>query len=622
MKRYIFFDLDGTLTDPMLGITSSVQYALAKFGISVRYLKELIPFIGPPLAESFRQFYGFSGEQAQEAVKYYREYFAPKGIFENEIYPGIPELLENLHNAGFELAVATSKPRVYAERILRHFGIEEYFSFVSGSELDGTRVKKAEVIQYALDAYGIRGKDALMIGDRKHDMEGAAACGVESVGVLYGYGSRQELEEAGAGHIVENVKELQSFLLEQGEKKEEDTTMVRFGFIGTGKIAESFYQANRFINGFVLTAVYSRTMERAREFGFRKGDLVYYDDLEEFSRSDAFDAVYLASPNCYHHDQAIAMMRAGKHVICEKPLASNYREAEEMFAVAEEEGVILMEGMRSIYTPGFQKMTGYMETLGTIRRATFQYCQYSSRYDNFKRGIIENAFKPELSNGALMDIGVYPVACMIRLFGAPKSVKASGVRLSNGVDGEGTILMEYEDMIGEAIYSKITNAVMPSQILGEEGVMQVTEIENVKDLHIRRKTVNQTIHFEQSDNVLNHETAAFIKMVKTGTGWEEARDITLATMKVLDEARRQIGIRFPADEKYEVPEKTEEAEPEETVKDVEKTEEASSEETMKDVKETEEAEPEETVEDVGKTEEAEPEETVEDSEKSEEVPAE
>ena len=150
-----------------------------------------------------------------------------------------------------------------------------------------------------------------------------------------------------------------------------------------------------------------------------------------------------------------------------------------------------------------------------------------------------------------MDIGVYTVACMIRLFGAPKSIKASGVRLSNGVDGEGTILMEYDNMIGEAIYSKITNAAMPSQILGEDGVMLVTEMENVKDLHIRRKTVDQTIHFEQSDNILNYETAAFIKMVKTGIGWETARDITLETMKVLDEARRQMGIVFPADQKTE-----------------------------------------------------------------------
>lgn len=550
MKRYIFFDLDGTLTDPMLGITSSVQYALSKFGISVRYLKELIPFIGPPLKESFQRFYGFSDEQADEAVAYYREYFSPKGIYENEIYAGIPELLEDLSDAGFELAVATSKPGVYAERILKHFGIDEYFSLVVGSELDGTRVQKAEVIQHVLDVYGIAGKDAVMVGDREHDIKGAAACGVTSIGVLYGYGSRTELMEAGADHIVTTVKELREWLYSQDqEEKEEETKMVRFGFIGTGKIAESFYQANRFINGFALTAVYSRTLEKAKEFGQRKGVLAYYNDLEAFAKSDAFDAVYIASPNCCHHDQAIRMMRAGKHVLCEKPMASNYAEAEEMFQVAKEEGVILMEGMRSIYTPGFQKMTEYMETLGKIRRATIQYCQYSSRYDNFKRGIVENAFKPELSNGALMDIGVYTVACMIRLFGAPKSIKAAGVRLSNGVDGEGTILMEYEDMIGEAIYSKITNAAMPSQILGEEGVMQVTEMENVKDLHIKRKTVAQTIHFEQSDNILNYETAAFIKMVKTGTGWETARDITLETMKVLDEARRQMGIVFPADTK-------------------------------------------------------------------------
>lgn len=550
MKRYIFFDLDGTLTDPMLGITSSVQYALSKFGISVRYLKELIPFIGPPLKESFQRFYGFSDEQADEAVAYYREYFSPKGIYENEIYAGIPELLEDLTDAGFELAVATSKPGVYAERILKHFGIDEYFSLVVGSELDGTRVQKAEVIQHVLDVYGIAGKDAVMVGDREHDIKGAAACGVTSIGVLYGYGSRTELMEAGADHIVTTVKELREWLYSQDrEEKEEETKMVRFGFIGTGKIAESFYQANRFINGFALTAVYSRTLEKAKEFGQRKGVLAYYNDLEAFAKSDAFDAVYIASPNCCHHDQAIRMMRAGKHVLCEKPMASNYAEAEEMFQVAKEEGVILMEGMRSIYTPGFQKMTEYMETLGKIRRATIQYCQYSSRYDNFKRGIVENAFKPELSNGALMDIGVYTVACMIRLFGAPKSIKAAGVRLSNGVDGEGTILMEYEDMIGEAIYSKITNAAMPSQILGEDGVMQVTEMENVKDLHIKRKTVAQTIHFEQSDNILNYETAAFIKMVKTGTGWETARDITLETMKVLDEARRQMGIVFPADTK-------------------------------------------------------------------------
>ena len=564
MKQYLLFDLDGTLTDPMVGITSSVQYALEKFGIRVRYLKELIPFIGPPLAESFQKFYGFSKEDAERAIQYYREYYAPKGIFENEVYEGISEMLAHLTEAGFTLLVATSKPTVFAKKVLKHFGMEEYFSFVGGSELDGSRTKKAEVISYILKICGIRAKEAIMIGDRRHDIEGGKACGLESVGVLYGYGTEQELTEAGADHIIRTVAELEDYLRNQGEnpakltwydrlkgrtEEGKETDMIRFGMIGTGKIAEKFWQANRYGKDFELTAVYSRTLERARQFGFQKGQLQYFDDLEAFANSDCIDAVYVASPNCCHYEQVMTLLKAGKHVLCEKPMASNLKEAQEMFAEAEKQNLILLEGMRSIYAPSFQKMIPYMETLGTIRRATLQYCQYSSRYDNYKRGIVENAFKPELSNGALMDIGVYVVSCMIRLFGAPKAIKASGIKLHNGVDGAGTILMEYPDMIGEAIYSKITDSAMPSQIQGEDASMLVQEIENVKDLRIVRKGVVQSIHFEQSDNILNYETQEFIKMIKTGMGWEKSKEITLETMKVLDEARKQLHIVFPADKK-------------------------------------------------------------------------
>lgn len=564
MKQYLLFDLDGTLTDPMVGITSSVQYALEKFGIHVRYLKELIPFIGSPLAESFQKFYGFSKEDAEKAIQYYREYYAPKGIFENEVYEGIPEMLAHLTEAGFTLLVATSKPTVFARKVLKHFGMEDYFSFVGGSELDGSRTKKAEVISYILKTCGIEAKEAIMIGDRRHDIEGGKACGLESVGVLYGYGTEQELTEAGADHIIRTVAELEDYLRNQGEnpakltwydrlkgrtEEGKETDMIRFGMIGTGKIAEKFWQANRYGKDFELTAVYSRTLERARQFGFQKGQLQYFDDLEAFANSDCIDAVYVASPNCCHYEQVMTLLKAGKHVLCEKPMASNLEQAQEMFAEAEKQNLILLEGMRSIYAPSFQKMIPYMETLGTIRRATLQYCQYSSRYDNYKRGIVENAFKPELSNGALMDIGVYVVSCMIRLFGAPKSIKASGVKLHNGVDGAGTILMEYPDMIGEAIYSKITDSAMPSQIQGEDASMLIQEIENVKDLRIVRKGVVQSIHFEQSDNILNYETQEFIKMIKTGMGWEKSKEITLETMKVLDEARKQLHIVFPADKK-------------------------------------------------------------------------
>ena len=213
MKRHIMFDLDGTLTDPMIGITKAVRYALERYDIEVADLRDLIPFIGPPLTESFEKYYGFPHEQAVEAVDVYREYFAPTGIFENEVYPGIPEMLVRLKAAGASLYVATSKPQVFAERILEHFEIRVPFTYVCGSELDGERVKKADVIRFILDKYRISPEDAVMVGDRHHDIDGAAACNVPSLGVLFGYGSREELESAGAGHIVATVEKMEEYLM-------------------------------------------------------------------------------------------------------------------------------------------------------------------------------------------------------------------------------------------------------------------------------------------------------------------------------------------------------------------------------------------------------------------------
>lgn len=216
MKEYILFDLDGTLTDPKLGITSCVQYALHSFGIEEPNLDKLEPFIGPPLKDSFMEFYGFDEKKAEKAVAKYRERFQDTGLFENEIYPGIRGMLQNLKKRGMHLAVASSKPTVYVERILEHFKIRKYFQVVVGSELDGSRVNKDEVVQEALSQLFLGGlveKDKVyMVGDRKFDVEGARAQGVESVGVSYGYGSLEELKEAGADYIVRSVGELQHFL--------------------------------------------------------------------------------------------------------------------------------------------------------------------------------------------------------------------------------------------------------------------------------------------------------------------------------------------------------------------------------------------------------------------------
>lgn len=212
--KYILFDLDGTLTDPAVGITTCVAYALKKFGIEVEDISTLNHFIGPPLLDSFMADYGFSKEKAQTAIDYYRERFRVKGLYENEVYDGVPEMLEKLKNDGKKLILATSKPEPFAKEIMRHFGLDKYFDFVAGSNFDGTRTAKAEVIEYALESAGVTDKSAcIMVGDREHDIIGANKTGLDSIGVLYGYGSRKELESAGATFIAETVEDLTKLIL-------------------------------------------------------------------------------------------------------------------------------------------------------------------------------------------------------------------------------------------------------------------------------------------------------------------------------------------------------------------------------------------------------------------------
>ncbi len=211
MKEYnsILFDLDGTLTDPKEGITKSVAHALGWFQIAVEDLDTLCKFIGPPLKDSFMEYYGFTSEDATIAIEKYRDYFEIKGIFENKVYPGIVSLLRTLKESGKQLFVATSKPEVFARRILEHFQLETYFDDIVGSELDGTRVRKGDVIAHVLEKNNLRNRDKiLMVGDRKHDVIGAKEQGIDCVGVLYGYGNRKELEEAGADYISKNIEEL------------------------------------------------------------------------------------------------------------------------------------------------------------------------------------------------------------------------------------------------------------------------------------------------------------------------------------------------------------------------------------------------------------------------------
>lgn len=214
--KYILLDLDGTVINSAPGITNSVKYALVKSGAPVPPYEVLRGFIGPPLEDGFCEICGFDRQKAQKAVKYYREYYSKTGIFECSVYKGVPELLSSLYSAGKCLILATSKPEIYAGRILEHFSLKKYFCFIAGATLDNKRSSKSDVIAYAVEKNGIADKRAaVMIGDRHHDIDGAKNNGISSVGVLYGFGNRAELEAAGADYISETPEALLELLLQQ-----------------------------------------------------------------------------------------------------------------------------------------------------------------------------------------------------------------------------------------------------------------------------------------------------------------------------------------------------------------------------------------------------------------------
>ncbi|MBO4562655.1 MAG: HAD hydrolase-like protein [Clostridia bacterium] len=214
--KYILFDLDGTIVDSGLGITNAVSYALSKFGISVASREELFGFIGPPLMDSFQRFFGFSKEKAFEAVEQYRVYYRAKGLFENTVYEGVEEMLASLRAAGKRVILATAKPEEFAKTVIKDVGLEKYFSFIGGAEMESAenrglniRSKKEDVIAYVLSECGIEDKSsAVMVGDRENDIVGAKLNGIDSVGVLFGYGSLAELTGAGADHIAETPMEV------------------------------------------------------------------------------------------------------------------------------------------------------------------------------------------------------------------------------------------------------------------------------------------------------------------------------------------------------------------------------------------------------------------------------
>ncbi|MCR1899125.1 Gfo/Idh/MocA family oxidoreductase [Irregularibacter muris] len=326
--------------------------------------------------------------------------------------------------------------------------------------------------------------------------------------------------------------------------------MIRFGVIGTSWITEEFIRCASLVKDFQLNAVYSRTEKRASEFAGKYGIKHVFTDLEEMAASNVLEAVYIASPNSYHSKQAILFLKNNIHTLCEKPIASNTTELTEMINTARENNVVLMEAMKSIYLPNFKAIKDNLCKIGKIHKYFASYCQYSSRYDLYKAGENPNTFDKKFSNGSLMDIGIYCIYPLITLFGIPKDIKASGTILKSGVDGEGNLLLQYDDMNGVIIHSKITDSSIEAEIQGEKGNMIIDKIHTPEKIIINyRNGEREDITISQSQDILYYETYQFIESIKNRNIESEMNTLhlSLQVMEVLDSARKQVGIIYPAD---------------------------------------------------------------------------
>ncbi|MDR2969603.1 MAG: Gfo/Idh/MocA family oxidoreductase [Tannerellaceae bacterium] len=334
---------------------------------------------------------------------------------------------------------------------------------------------------------------------------------------------------------------------------------VRFGVVGTNFITDRIIAGGREDARFDLAAVYSRKQETADAFAQKHGIPHTFTSLEEMAESPLIDAVYIASPNFLHAPQSILCMDRGKHVLCEKPLASNAAEVREMIAAATRNGVAFMEAMKPTLTPNFRAIRDSLHRVGTVRRYFSCYCQYSSRYDKFREGTVLNAFNPAMSNGAIMDIGVYTIYPMVVLFGAPQRIDAVGVVLSSGADGQGAVNFRYEGMNATVLYSKIADSILPSEIQGEDGnlLMDRINIIGTVDYIPRRQpesgknepVLPERISATADRDEYYYEVKEFIDLVLAGRQQSETNSWqnSLSVIEIIDEIRRQLGIVYPAD---------------------------------------------------------------------------
>ncbi|MBM7579571.1 Gfo/Idh/MocA family protein [Jeotgalibacillus terrae] len=324
---------------------------------------------------------------------------------------------------------------------------------------------------------------------------------------------------------------------------------MRFGVTGTNWITDTFIEAALAADHAEVTAVCSRKEETARTYA-EKHQLPYtYTSLEDMCDSGEIDAVYLATPNAVHHEQVLTCLSKGIPVLCEKPLTATKALAEKCIAASNEHQVLLMEAMKSTAMPNFRRVKELLSEIGTIRQVRFQYGQYSSRYDKFKAGEILNAFKPDLANGSLMDLGVYTLYPVISLFGTPDRIQSDSTLLHTGVDGQGAVLLSYEGMTVTASYSKIADSFLPSEISGENGAIHIDHISSPGKITLMNREGATDHSVSQNKPSMAYEIEEFIKTAKEGNieSSINTHEISLKTVELMEQIRKQQGIVYPID---------------------------------------------------------------------------
>lgn len=312
-----------------------------------------------------------------------------------------------------------------------------------------------------------------------------------------------------------------------------------FAVVGTGSIADRFLDALSRTEGACAAAVFSRRKETGDAFAAKHGGLAVFTDYDRLLSDGEIDGVYIATPHFCHKEQTLRALRAGRHVLVEKSAALNVRDFVGMRREAEAAGRILLEAMRPDFDPAYDALRAGLSRIGRIRRVSLTFCQYSSRYDAFRRGEVKNAFDPAIGNSALLDIGVYPLHIALSLFGMPEKMQVGQVYLENGFEGAGNLLLSYEKQgfFADIAYSKVQDAVLPSAIEGEDGAVTIDKLTQPHEIRLFLRTGGEeTLFRTEEENNMRFEIQAFLSAVRGEKSVGQYLDLTEKTLTLTDAA--------------------------------------------------------------------------------------